>query len=555
MMLIDSFILKKIVEEFQRLKESSLRQVYQFDRSTIYLYFQDQVVRVCLDPVFAHICTTQKEDFSDHHPSNFVMLMRARLRNARLKRIEQIGFDRIVFFEFDKIDEVGDRHLYRLYIEFLATHCNALLVENNLVVDSFRYFSTSSRIVQKDHPYELPEQRIDPFEISYDFFNLLDEKQIISQFISRTIAGFSKLLVTELLTRAKLDDKVICNLNPFERNSLKHAFFSIINDFQKNCIYVYDENGRFVLSAVPLTHLTQNALVFESASKAVDYVHGIMYKHQLFKQMQTNLIKIVKEYVRKESKTLDAIEDELSECGRSDRFLKYGELLKYVPDQNQTGNVVDIFDYTTGKVFSVPLVKGKNVKQSSQYYFGLYKKLKEKWQVLQTRVTQSRQLLAYLEQLLHTIESADDLETLEEIKQEMAQQGMLKRGRQQIQKESDFKKVEYQGFLIMIGKNNRQNEKLVRQVNDRDLWLHVHEMPGAHVVIKTEGRVVPQKVLEYAAALAAYHSKARFSSKVPVDYTFIKNVHKPKGSPPGFVVYTNYETLFVNPQIVESYPQ
>lgn len=554
-MLIDSFVLRNIVQEFQILKESGLRQIYQFGKSTIYLYFHNHVVRVCLDPVFAHICITEKEDFSDHHPSSFVMLMRARLRNAKLKKIEQVGFDRIMLFEFEKIDETSEVHLYKLYIEFLGTHCNMVLVKNNTVIDTFRNYSTSSRTVEKGCVYELPDQKLDPFEISYDFFNCVDEKQTVSQFVSGTIAGFSKLLMNELLARAKLDDKTICNLNSFERNSLKYAFFSIINDSQKARIYVYDDKDRFVLSTIPLSHIAQSATIFESISKAVDHAYGNMYKRQLLKRMQTELTKVVREYLKKESRTLDAIEDELKECEKSDMFLNYGELLKYVPDQNQTGEFVNALDYSTGRTFSIPLISGKNVKQSSQHYFNLYKKLKEKGRVLQTRIEQSKQFLTYLEQLLHTIESADDLETLEEIKQEMAQQGMIKKEKQQLQKESDFKKIEYQGFVITVGKNNKQNEKLVKQANDKDLWLHVHEIPGAHVVIRTEGRIVPQRVLEYAASIAAYHSKARFSSKVPVDFTLVKNVHKPKGSPPGFVVYTNYETIFVNPQIVESHTE
>lgn len=554
-MLIDSFLLKSIVQEFQVLKESNLRQIYQFGKSTIYLYFQNHVVRICLDPIFAHICIAEKEDFSDHHPSNFVMLMRARLRNAKLKKVEQVGFDRIIFFEFDKIDETGDRHLYRLYIEFFGTHCNMILVENNTVVDAFKYSSTSLRTVEKGHHYDFPAQKLNPFEISYDFFNLTDEKQTISQFISKTISGFSKLMIEELLTRAKLDDKLICDLDSSEKNSLKHAFFSIINDYQKGRIYVYDKKDRFVLSAVPLKHLLHNVEVFESPSKAVEHAYTILHRRQVLKQTQTELAKVVKEYMKKEIKILDAIEDELKECEKSDTFLQYGELLKYASDQNQNGDLVNVFDYSTGKTLSIPLVMGKDIRQSSQHYFDLYKKLKEKGRVLRTRIEKSKQFLTYLEQLLHTIESADDLEILQEIKQEMAQQGMIKKEKQQIQRESDFRKIEYQGFLIMIGKNNKQNEKLLKQANDKDLWLHVHEIPGAHVVIRTADRAVSEDVLKYAAALAAYHSKARFSSKVPVDYTLVKNVHKPKGSPPGFVVYTNYETIFVDPQIVESHPE
>lgn len=549
-MLMDSFVLRKVVQELQVLIDSNLRQIYQFGKFTVYIYFQNHVVRICLDPIFAHICISDKEDFSDHHPSSFVMLLRARLRNAKLKRIEQVGLDRILFFEFDKIDETGERHLYRIYLEFFGTHCNMILVESGNIVEAFRYSSTSTRAIQRDHPYEIPDQKIDPLEIPYDFFDFLDQTQTISQFMSKKVAGFSKLLLNELFARSQLNDKLLCNLNLSERNSLKYAFFSIINDFQKPHVYVYKNKDDLVVSAIPLRYLTDNVTSFESVSKAIDHAYGILYINQRLKQTQLELSKIVRDRLKKETRTLDALEDELRDCENSDMYRHYGELLKYASDQSQMGDTVNVFDYITGNVCSVPLVKGKTVKESSQYYFALYKKLKEKSKVLQTRIMQSRQQLVYLEQLLHTIESADDLETLDEIKQEMAQQGMIKKMRQHVQRESDFRKIEYQGFVIMVGKNNRQNEKLLRQASDKDLWLHVHEMPGAHVLIKHGDRPIPEQVVHYAAALAAYHSKARFSSRVPVDLTLVKNVHKPKGSPPGFVVYTNYETVFVDPQSI-----
>lgn len=554
-MLVDSFVLKKLVLEFRSIIDSSLRQIYQFDRSTIYLYFQQKVLRISLDPVFSHLCFTQKEDFSDHHPSTFVMLLRTRLRNARLKAVEQVGLDRIVCLDFDKIDEVGERHLYKLCLEFLGTHCNAVLVEDGLIIDAFKESNTSSRLIKRNFPYELPAQKVDPFEIPYDFFDGINEMQTISQFMSKKFYGFSKLMVQELLSRAQLPDKVLAELNLQEKNKLKHGFFSIISDFEKPYTYVYKVGETFTVSALPLKHILAEPKRFESPSQAIEHAYSLMFSRHALKQMQLELLKNVRERTKKEKRTLDLLEEELSECSKADSFLRYGELLKYASTENRSGNIANVLDYETGQVVSVPLVEGKDIKESSQHYFGLYKKLKEKGRVLQTRVESSRQFLSYLEQLTHTIESAQDLDTIAEIKEEMIQQGLIKAKRHQLPRESDFKRIEYEGFKILIGKNNRQNERLVRESNDKDLWLHVHESPGAHVVVKAEGKNVPRKVLEYAAALAAYHSKARFSSKVPVDYTLIKYVHKPKGSPPGLVVYTNYETIFANPQLVDSLEQ
>lgn len=558
-MISDGFVLKRIVDELSSLEGAKLRQIYQYGKSDIYLYFQNAVVRICLEPSLAHICYTEKEDFSDHRPSNFVLLLRTKLRNARVRKVCQVSLDRVMFFEFDKIDEIGNRHFYRLYIEFFGSHCNVIFVENDIIIDALRSVLTVSRRIQKGEIYRSSNEKLNPLEVTYSDFSF-DERAKISQVLSQEFFGFSKYIIRELLNRANLQDKLACDLLTEERESLKHSFFSLINDFERGKTYVYEFEEKFLITTIPLKTLPfKNLSEHSNISNAIDDIYKIVLLKKEVDNFKARLIKCVQDKVKKSEKILNTLEEELLACRKAEEYHKYGELLKYAQEKKDLHKSVNVMDYNTGQMTLVPLVDGKGVKESSQYYFALYKKLKEKSEILKTRIKRETLFLNYAEQLMHTLELAEDLETLQEIEQEMAQQGLIKEKTvfRKSKSKPEFKKIVYEGFTILVGKNNKQNEKLVRISNKNDIWLHVHEMPGAHVVIKTNGQTVPRKILEFAAAIAAYHSKARFSSKVPVDYTPIKNVHKPKGSPPGMVLYTNYETIFANPNLLKtsgSYP-
>ncbi|MCX7812719.1 MAG: NFACT family protein [Pseudothermotoga sp.] len=547
--MIDAFVLRKLVFEFSNLRGETLRQIHQSGQFCIYLIFQHATVRICVESGFTHVCLAEKEDFSNQNLSTFVTFARARLRNARLKDVRQVDLDRIVCFTFDKIDETGNKHEYELYVELFGSRSNLILVENGLVLDDFRSF------VEKNNAYVLKPTKV----------NLLEERELkfegntmLSKYIVESIAGFSKLTAQEVLQRAFVDDKPLSSLNEKEKVALKLAIVSIIDDFEKSPCYVYEIDGKRFVFAYPLKTLGEPLSEYSSVSRAVDEAYNWNLRKTRMDRLRQKLLRVIDEQLKKQQRLLDTLLEELKECEKAEIYKRYGELLKYVSEKDRKGEQVLCVDWETNQTVVVPLMEGKNVKQSAQMYFERYKKLREKDQILRTRIQKLQNENQYLEQMRYTVEAAETLEDLEEIEEELAevdliQKSSIKREKTQKEtKETQFRKFIYDGFTILVGKNNKQNEALIKKASDSDVWLHVQQSPGAHVVIRTEGRQVPEHVLLCAASIAVYYSKARYSSNVPVDYTLIKNVHKPKGSPPGMVLYTNYETVFVNPLDPES---
>lgn len=188
--------------------------------------------------------------------------------------------------------------------------------------------------------------------------------------------------------------------------------------------------------------------------------------------------------------------------------------------------------------------------QNLEKYYKEVKRIKKKVEFAKERIKEINNELDYLYQLLETISSAQDIETLIEIREEMKEQGLIRDTKKQQRErkiKSTYRKFEYEGFEILVGKNNKQNDDLTRSASREDIWLHTHEIPGSHVIIKSAGRQVPEDVINYAAKIAATFSKAKMSSNVAVDYTQRKNVWKPKGAKPGMWLYENYETVIVEP--------
>lgn len=543
--MIDAFVLRKVVRDLSILQGEALRQIHQCGKFCLQLIFQRATVRISVEPGLAHVCLADREDLSSQNPSNFVTFARARLRNARLKDVHQVDLDRILRFVFDKIDETGERHEYRLYVELFGSRSNVVLVEGEKVLDDFRSF------LETDSSYNpLPSKLnpIDGFEIT------LDSNKLLSKYLVDEIAGFSRLTAQEVLFRAKITDKPVSMLTEGEKVALKLALFSIIDDFEKPTCYVYELQGKRFVSAYPLKVLGSFVEGYDSASKAVDEAYLWNLRKLKMEKLRQQLTSVVEEKLKKQDKLMRALLEEAKECEKAEEYKRYGELLKFANDADVSGPVVKCFDWQSGETVTVPLAPGKDVKRSAQFYFEQYKKLKEKSQILKTRIEQLQRQNEYLEQILYNLESSETLEDLEEIEEELVETGIVQRKSSSHKKteEPSFRKFVYNGFTILVGKNNKQNDLLVRKASDSDIWLHVQQSPGAHVIVRTEGRAVPRDVLLYAASLAAYYSKARYSSNVPVDYTLVKNVHKPKGSPPGMVLYTNYETLFVNPLNPES---
>ncbi|HBU00677.1 MAG: Fibronectin-binding A domain protein, partial [Thermotoga petrophila] len=291
---------------------------------------------------------------------------------------------------------------------------------------------------------------------------------------------------------------------------------------------------------------------FEKPSEGINEFVRWKEEKSTFENTKNRFIKVVVNRIEDLEDLEEKLSRELSEAEKAERYKKLGDLIvqNLWSIKGKSGEV-ELTDWETNEKIVVDV--GKDPAQTAQKFYNTYKKLQRKKEQVEKRLEEIQREKEYLYQLWQTIEDAEDLETLEEIEEEMREFGLLKerKTKKQKSKKTRFREVYYGGFKILIGRNNKQNDELVRTSSKEDLWFHAHEMPGAHVVVKTEGKEVPQEVVEYAASLAAGYSKGKNSGKVSVDYTFIKYVRKPKGFKPGMVIYTNYKTILVEPRRIE----
>lgn len=562
----DGFIMKTVVEKIRDLiLGKNVRNIYLYDK-VIYFSFDEGDLKVSLNPNYSHVSFTNhivKEP--DKH--TFVELLRSRIRGARVHELTTNAYERTMIMKLRKIDEIGEKHEYELYFDIMGKHSNAIFVENGIIIDAYKRIETRVRNIFPGEQFTLfSSEKLPIDEVTFEKLKSALEKfqnkqRMISEFIYSTVQGFSKQTAEELLLRSELEDKPVSHITERELEKLVVGLLSILEEIKQKSVYIYYENEQPTdISAFRLHKYNDLKRCDDVIACINEYFDFVENKDKLI-QKRSQLLSIVNCRISSLEELLAQIEKEKEECLEAEKYRKYGELIKaYSYQIPHGGSEVELFDWETNENVSVPLETHLSPIENSVKYFKLYNKLKKKAEGLKERENILRKELDYLRQLQDTIENAETLEDLEEIEDEMIENDLIKSkhkkkgNKSKIEHtKSEPRKYLYNGFTILVGRNNKQNDELVRKSSEHDIWLHVQGMPGAHVVIKTNGKPVEEDVLLYAAKLAAQFSKGKYSTKVPVDYTYIKYVKKPKGFKPGLVLYSNFKTLFVTPD--ESFQQ
>ncbi len=549
----DGLYMKKVINEIGKQIEGPLRNVYQASKVDYYLSFQSGSIRISLNPSFSFMAIMEKLELPSKMPPSFTMLLRKHLKNARLIDITQQGFSRVAYFKFKKLDEFGDEKILTLVAEIMGKFSNLILVDDDgKIIDAHKRIKTSKgREIIPGRTFSRYEGgKYDPYEVN--LANLAEKaadlpawKSLISH-----VEGISKKVAFEICYRAGLDpQKKITQKTALK---LQKSLEEIMEEFENTPAFLLKDGdipGDF--ASVRLLH---TGLMHEPYEPSEALKIFVTYREEkdTLKNKKENLLKIAKKSLEKLERTLENVKEDLQQARPYETFRKYGELLKayhYLVKEDQKSAILT--DWETGETIEVPLIEGKNPLQASKEYFEKYKKLKRKYEAASKRAQELEEEISYLQQLIHTIEDAENVEEIDEIAQEMESVGLMKRSKKKKKKQqarSQPRKFEHGGFLILVGKSNIQNERILREASGNDIWLHAHGIPGAHVIIKTGGRQVEKETLEYAASLAAGYSRGKDSGRVAVDYTLVKYVKKPKGSKPGMVIYRNYKTLFVQPR-------
>ncbi len=493
---------------------------------------------------------------------NFCMLLRKHLSNAKIISVTQPGLERIIRIELEHLDEMGDLCRKHLIVELMGKHSNIIFTDDkDMIIDSIKHVShnvSSVREVLPGREYFIPhtQDKRNPFDVDRASFSatIADAHEPAGKAIYMNYTGFSPILATEVCHRAGVDaDASTSSLSEKEIDSLYDSFAALVDDIREGRFapeIIYDGRTPLEYAAVPLT------LYHDKTVKTYDSISGLIedfYREKSvvvrIRQKSADLRKIVTTALERNVKKLDLQKKQLEDTEKKDKFRIYGELINtYGYDVPEGVKSFEALNYYTNETVTIPLDPDMTALENGKKYFEKYSKLKRTAESLTGIIEEVSAEVAQLESILTALDIAVDEADLAEIKEELTQSGYIrfKAGtKKQKITSKPFHFVSSDGFDIYVGRNNLQNDRLTFEfANGGDWWFHAKKMPGSHVIVKTEGREVPDRTFEEAARLAAHFSKGRGTDRVEIDYLIRKNVKKPAGAKPGFVVYyTNYSMV------------
>ncbi|MED3624286.1 Rqc2 family fibronectin-binding protein [Neobacillus thermocopriae] len=559
-MSFDGLFTKSMADELkQQLKGGRINKVYQPYKNEIILTIRaggtNHKLLLSAHPSYARVQLTNESFENPSEPPMFCMLLRKHIEGSILEDLYQIGNDRMIIFEIKGRNEIGDVSYKQLIIEIMGRHSNIILIDKtrNLILDSIKHISfavNTHRAILPGQQYVFPpeQNKKNPFLAneedvlrSIDFNAGKLDQQLVNHF-----AGVSPIFAKEVLYQSGLAN----------RTTVPKTFINLVNKIKTGdlspSIITNDEKEAFYL--FPLEHLKGEVKEFTSLSDMLDRFYYKKAERDRVKQQGQDIERFITNEKEKNVKKIKKLEATLKEAEKADQFKHYGELLTAnlfaVKKGMKEIEVLDYYDEAGGMVV-IPLDPRKTPSENAQKYFSKYQKAKNAVTITLEQIKKAQEEVAYFDNLLHQVQTASPKD-LQEIREELIEGGYLrerqKRNGRKIQNTKpllDFFQAS-DGTEIIVGKNNKQNDYLTNKLAARDeIWLHTKDIPGSHVVIRSKNPS-EETILE-AAKLAAYFSKARHSSSVPVDFTKVRHVKKPSGAKPGFVIYDHQQTVYVTP--------
>ncbi len=514
----------------------------------------------------------------------FCMLLRKYLQNGKITAITQPGLERILRFEVEHLNEMGDLCHHVLVIELMGKHSNIILLdtvesgENEVILDSIKHISqmvSSVREVLPGRPYFVPQTqgKINPFEETREHFETLlaAESMPVSRFLLSHYNGFSTVMSEETVFRARLSqDRSAAELDGQEREALWNTFRDILTktqegEFRPSVYYHIGAADAFSggepveFAVLPLTMYKDLPVrQFDSISELIESYYREKNAVTRIRQKSADLRRVVQTILERDLHKYDLQSRQMKDTEKRDKYRVYGELLNAYGYTIPAGSSqAELDNYYTGEKLVVPLDPSKTPLENAKRYFDRYTKLKRTKEALETLMQEVKAEIDQLEGIREALNIARTEGDLAQIRTEMEESGFVRRRtdkksmRKRPSKIPESEPLHYRssdGYDIYVGKNNLQNDELSFHVaRPSDIWFHANDIPGSHVILKTEGKPfeeVPDRAFEEAARLAAYYSKGRDAGRVEIDYLERRNLKKPAGARPGFVIYhTNYSIL------------
>lgn len=493
---------------------------------------------------------------------NFCMLLRKHAGGGLITAVSQPGLERILQLEIEHRDEMGDIRHERLVVELMGKYSNIILVnEENTIVDAIKHISfnvSSVREVLPGRKYFIPEtqNKLDPLSISENEFNrkIFERPASTAKAISSSLTGISSPAAEEICFRASIDGGLPTEgLSPLERQHLYHTFLRMIEDIKEKkydpVIYLKD-HVPVEFSVMEMEHLQDlEVRHYDSVSLLIRDYYEQKEKISRIRQKSVDLRKNVSTLLERNVKKLSLQKKQLKDTEKKDKYRIYGELLNtYGYSLVKGDKQLETVNYYTNEPITVPLDPLYSPSDNAKRYFARYNKLKRTAEDLTKRIEMTEKDVIHLESISTSLELAETESDLEQIRKELMDFGYLRHKAERKKKGEASLPLHFissDGFDIYVGKNNYQNEEVSFHIaGPDDWWFHAKNMPGSHVIVKTGGKELPDKVFEEAAGLAAYYSRGRMAPKVEIDYTIRRNLRKPNSARPGFVVYyTNYSLM------------
>lgn len=566
-MALDGMMLSLIKDELkEELMDSHISQIHQPSKDEIVINFRTKngakKLFLSCRADCARVHFTENAPENPPTPPMLCMLLRKRLCGGRLLDIRQIEFERILFFDFEATNEIGDRERLTLCIEIMGRYSNIILIdEKGLVVDAVKRIDitmTSERVVLPKIEYTIPQKQ-DKLNILEDSTSdivraIENSEKSLDKAVLSSVQGISPIICREIEHRVFEGSELCCEIENIA---------SVLRDKKSiPTMVLKDENTPLDITFVPITQYgdVMKTKQFDNYSTLLDSFYYQRDMAVRMKQRSMDLYKLVSNMIERLTKKINIQKAELKKSENREELRIKGDLLQanlYKIGKGAMFVEVENFYEENSPTLRIVLDPSITPAQNAQKFYKSYAKAKTAQQMLKIQIEKAEQELSYMLSVQDFLSRAQSDKELSQIRLELVEQGYIKEHRKGKQKALkalpplEFKTSD--GFTVLVGRNNKQNDQLTLKIAGRfDYWFHTKNIHGSHTIVLTEGKELSDTAILEAAQICAYHSKGKDSSQVPVDYTIVKNVSKPSGAKPGKVIYDSYNTVYVTPKFPDT---
>ena len=566
----DGIVTRKIVNELkEKLLGGKIQKITQPSKNDIVfnVYSMGKAYKLLLSANNneARIHLTNKKYENPDVPPNFTMVLRKHINQGKIVDIKQKGLDRVVIFSISSIDEMGFDTSKKLIVEIMGKHSNIILTDDDYrIIDSIKRVNLSMSQVRQLLPglkYEFIEDSKHDISIEdYDIKTLdqrLADTAVSYKIFYQNYQGFSPIIGKELVYMAGIDPKIKWGLvSEDEKARLNNLLYDlkdrIINDDLGS--HSYEEDGKVKeFHTIKLSHLAYQEIQYDLMSEAIEHFYEYNKTNDRLNQLKTDYIKKVDSHIKQTEKKIDILNTNILNEEKLDDLRKNGDLLSANVHRIKKGDkeiIVSDF-YDANKEIKINIDPLKTPWENAEIFYNRAKKIKNSVDYAKKDLPKQISHLEYLRQLKDFISRTKSIEDINDLREEMVENGLIKKSNKKKIKNTKSKPYHYKTSNdsdIYVGKNSKQNDYItLKLANKNDLWFHVKDVPGSHVILRSDN--INQEDIEIASYLAAINSSISNDNKIDVDYTEKKNVNKAKGAAPGMVYYEDFKTITVDSNI------